>query len=214
VRLNNVSPQSFEKQMSFLKNNAYQVISLDEYVQGSRAGKKFSHKTVVITFDDGYLDNYTNAFPVLKKYHFPATIFVIPDFMGAKNLLTWDQIKEMSQNGITIGSHTRHHVYLPRLTKEQIKDEIIGSKSFIERRLGVPVYYLSYPTGGFTEEIKAITALAGYKAAFTTNRGDDRYNIDPYELDRIHVNNWDNDFYFFWKLSGYDNLFRGLRPSH
>ena len=84
LRLNIISPDSFEKQMGFLKNNGYQVIPLDEYVQGDRVGRKFPHKTVVITFDDGYVDNYTNAFPVLKKYHFPATVFLISDAVGMR----------------------------------------------------------------------------------------------------------------------------------
>lgn len=215
LRLLNVSPQSFDRQMGYLKNNGYQVISLDDFVEGDRTGKKFFHKTVVITFDDGYADNYTNAFPILKKYHFPATIFLISDVVG-KNpvLLNWEQIKEMSQYGISFGSHTRHHVYLPGQTKEQMKDEIIGSKHIIEEHLGRPVYYLAYPSAGFTEQVKAITALAGYKAALSTNRGTDRYNIDLYELSRIHINSWDKGFTFSSKVSGFYDLFRDLKPSH
>ena len=215
LHLNQVTPQSFDRQMGFLKNNGYQVISLDDYVQGQKAGKKFSHKTVVITFDDGYVDNYTNAFPILKKYHFPATIFLISDYVGvSQGLLNWEQVKEMSQYGISFGSHTRHHVYLPAQSKEQMKDEIAGSKHVIEEHLGKPVYYLAYPSGGFSDEIKTITALAGYKAALATNRGYDRYNIDLYELNRIHVNSRDNELTLAGKLSGYYNLFRELKLSH
>jgi len=215
LRLLNVSPQSFDRQMAFLKNNGYQVISLDDYIEGKRAGKKFNHKTVVITFDDGYVDNYTNAYPILIKYHLPATIFLISDAVGQTPIiLNWDQVKEMSQNGISFGSHTRNHVYLPSQSKERMKDEIIESRHVIEEHLGKPVYYFSYPCGGFSEEIKAITVLAGYKAALTTNRGNDRYNIDLFELDRIHVNNWDNNFSFYFKLSGFYNLFRLLKSSH
>ena len=215
LRLLNVSPQSFDKQMGYLKNDGYQVISLDDFVEGDRLGKKFPHKTVVITFDDGYVDNYTNAFPILKKYHFPATIFLVSDIIGTNpNFLNWEQAKEMSQNGISFGSHTRHHAYLPSQSKEQMKDEITGSKHILEEHLGKPVYYFAYPCGGFNEQVKTITALAGYKAALTTNRGYDRYNIDLYELNRIHVNNWDNQFTFIKKISGYCNLFRPLRLSH
>jgi len=215
LRLNNVSPGSFEKQMGFLSKSGYKVISLDEYVQGNKAKKKFSHKTVVITFDDGYVDNYTNAFPILKKYHFPATIFLISDYVGKNSaLLNWEQVKEMSSNGIAFGSHTRRHVYLPDQSREQMKDEIMESKHVIEEHLGKPVDYFAYPSGGFSEEVKAMTALSGYKAAFTTNRGYDRYDIDLYELSRIHVNNWDNGLTLTGKLSGFYNLFRELRPSH
>ena len=120
----------------------------------------------------------------------------------------------MSQYGISFGSHTRRHAYLPNQSKVQMKDEIIGSKHVIEQHLGKPVDYFAYPMGGFSEEIKAITAQGGYKAALTTNRGYDRYGMDLYELNRIHVNNWDNDFSFFGKVSGFYNFFRALKSSH
>lgn len=211
---NTVSPKVFARQMDFLKRNGYQVITLEELVAGIKAGKKFSHKTVVITFDDGYKDNYKNAFPVLKKYHFPATIFLISDMVGVSpNLLTWDQIKEMDHYGITFGSHTRNHVYLPEETEEELKDEIVGSKRVLEEHLGKPVHYFSYPSGGFSEPIKFLTAMAGYQAAVSTNRGG-RYNIDLYELNRIRINNGDFWLVLWNKLSGYYNLFRKLRPSH
>ena len=215
LRLNCVSPQSFDRQLGFLKDHGYHVISLDEYVQRKKANEWFSHKTVVITFDDGYEDNYTNAFPILKKYHFPATIFLISDYVGkSPDFLSWEQVKEMSQYGISFGSHTRRHVYLPSISKEQMKDEIIGSKQIIEQHLGSPVYYFAYPGGGFSEEIKAITATAGYQAALATNRGYDRLNIDLYELNRIHINNWDNKYSLTGKLSGFYNLIRELKRSH
>ncbi len=215
TQLNVVSPKLFDRQMDFLEDNGYHVIPLEDFIEGNNARKKFPHNTVVITFDDGYMDNYTNAFPILKKYHFPATIFLISDYVGKKpNLLNWEQVKEMGRYGISFGSHTRHHAYLPEMSQEQMKDEIIGSKRIIEKNLGRPVYYFAYPTGGFNEQIKAIIALAGYKAAFTTNRGYDRFDIDPYELNRIHINNWDNEISLKGKLSGYYNLLRKSKPSH
>jgi len=214
LRLNSVSPRSFEWQMGYLKKNGFHVISLDDFVQGNRGGQEFPHKTVVITFDDGFVDNYTNAFPILKRYHFPATIFLISDAVGRyPYLLNWDQVKEMSQNDISFGSHTRNHAYVPSLSIDQMKDEIIMSKHVIEEHLGKPIYDFAYPGGGFNEQAKAIIALAGYRSALSTNRGYDRYNIDLYELDRIHINNWDNAFTFTSKLSGFYNLFRFLKPS-
>ena len=215
LRLNNVSPESFDRQMGFLKNKGYQVISLDEFVDGNRMGKKFSHKTVVITFDDGYRDNYTEAFPILKKYYFPATIFLISDYVReGSGFLNWEQVKEMRKVGISFGSHTRHHAYLPSMSKAALKDEIIESKHIIEKNLGEPVDYIAYPCGGFSEEVKTVVALAGYKAALTTNRGYDRYDIDPYELNRIRIDNWDNALTLRAKLSGFYNLFRPLKKSH
>ena len=215
LHLNIVSPQTFDKQMAYLKNNGYQVITLNDFVEGDKVGRKFPQKTVVITFDDGYMDNYTQAFPILKKYHFPATIFLITDAVGTNSaLLNWAQVKEMSQYGIDFESHTRHHAYLPKLSLERMKDEIVGSKRVLEGHLGKPVYYIAYPSGGFSEEVKAVVALAGYKAAFATNRGYDRFNIDLYELNRIHIDNRDNEFVLWSKLSGFYDLFRPLKPSH
>jgi peptidoglycan/xylan/chitin deacetylase (PgdA/CDA1 family) len=215
LRLNNVSPQSFEKQMGYLKNNGYTVIPLNELIEGFRAGRKFAHKTVVITLDDGYADNYTNAFPVLKKYHFPATIFLISDYVRPGSVfLNWEQVKEMSRNGISFGSHTRRHAYLPNLSKAQLIDEIAGSKRDIEKNLGISVDYLAYPCGGFSDQVKTMAAQAGYKAALATNRGQNRFNLDPYELHRVHINNLDNDVVLNGKLSGYYNLFRELKSSH
>ncbi|MBF0620137.1 MAG: polysaccharide deacetylase family protein, partial [Candidatus Omnitrophica bacterium] len=91
--LNNVDPAVFERQMAFLKEHHYRVIPVSEYADGIRAGKRFSHDTVVITFDDGYLDNYEKAYPVLKKYGFPAVIFVGVDNVGTKGRMTWDQLR-------------------------------------------------------------------------------------------------------------------------
>jgi len=215
LRLNMVSPQSFDRQMGFLAHHGYHVISLDEYIKGKKERKQFSFKTVVITFDDGYEDNYTNAFPILQKYHFPATIFLISEAPETSpDVLNWQQIIDMSKNGISFGSHTRHHAYLPGLTEVQMKDELVGSKKTIEEHLGKTIDYFAYPSGGFNDEAKAMVAQAGYKAALATNRGFDRKNIDLYELNRIHINNWDNDFTLFGKLSGFYNSFREARQSH
>jgi len=215
LRLNNVSPQSFDTQMGYLKNNGYRVIPLSEYIEGRQAGRKFSHKTVVITFDDGYADNYTNAFPVLKKYRFPATIFLISDYLSRGPMfLSSDQVKEMSRQGISFGSHTRRHAYLPSLSQAQLIDEIVESKHDLEKNLGQPIDYIAYPCGGFSDQVKTIAAQAGYKAAVATNRGMNRFNLDLYELRRIHINSGDSEWTLNGKLSGYYNLFRELKPSH
>ena len=213
--LNSVTPQAFENQMAFLKKNHYRVISLNDLIEGKRRNKKFSHKTVVITFDDGYQDNFKYAYPVLRKYNFPATIFLISDLVGvAPQVLTWPQIKEMNENGINFGSHTRHHAYLPDISQEQLKDEIVNSKRIIEEHLGKSVYSFSYPIGGFSEKIKSVVARAGYLAAVTTNRGSDRYDVDPYELNRVRIKSWDSPLVLCSKLSGYYNFFRELKSSH
>jgi peptidoglycan/xylan/chitin deacetylase (PgdA/CDA1 family) len=215
-RLLSVSQRSFEYQMSFLKRHGFQVISFDDLVEGIKKGQEFSRNTVVIQFDDGYEDNYTYAYPILKKYGFPAIIFLVSDKVGTPGFLTWDEIKEMERYNIAAGSHTRHHAYLPRMGLAQAGEEITGSKKIIEDHLGHAINYFCYPSGGFTEDIKGLVKLAGYKAAATTNRGKDRFNFDLYELKRIHMNNTDDHYsgLILWcKLSGYYNLFRQLKNS-
>ncbi len=207
--LNSVSNKNFEYQMAFLKRHKFNVISLTDLARAIREKRFLPHNSVVITFDDGYADNYHHAFPILKKYGFPATIFIVASLIGHENYLTWDQIKEMEFSGIDFGSHTLTHPYLPDLTRDQQRKEIIGSKEFIESRLGHTIHHFSYPIGGFNEDSKALAEEAGYLSACTTNRGYTRFNEDLYELKRIRFGNKDNVYWnVFVKLFGYYNLFR------
>ncbi len=215
--LNTVSPENFEKQMAYLKRHGFHVIRFDELVSATAHHTKLPPKSVVITFDDGYLDNYLYAYPVLEKYQFPATIFVPSDLMNTtEGFLTWDQIKVMMNSGlVSIGSHTRTHVYLPDYPDfKKVEDEVVTSKRIIEEKIGKKVEYFCYPSGGFTYEIKDLLRRAGYKGACTTNRGRDRYNKDVFELKRVRFNNKDYGFSMWMKLSGYNNLFRKSRTPY
>lgn len=212
LNLNIVSPASFEKQMRYLHDSHYTVIQLDSLVNMIKEGKKPPRKSVVITFDDGYENVYTHAYPILKKYEFPATIFVLADFIGAQGYLTLEQMKEMYQHGIFMGAHSRTHAYLPDLTYEGQEEEIVGSKRIIEQKLRGSVNYFAYPSGGFNNQIKKIVKEAGFLGACTTNRGFYRYNQDVYELKRIRIKDTDTTVFSLWaKLSGYYNLFRRIK---
>ncbi len=211
-KLNTVSPENFEFQMNFLREHHYDVLSLDELVEKIKKGRRISRKSVVVTFDDGYEDNYTYAFDILKKHDIPATIFLPSDLIGTQGFLNWTQVKEMFKNGIYFGSHTRHHTYLPDIPEEGQKDEIENSKKIIEGELGKEVKYFSYPIGGFSDQIKRIVKEAGYAGACATNRGYDRMNKDVFELNRIHFGDKDDNAFVLWaKLSGYYNTFRSLK---
>lgn len=209
--LNNVPPEAFAQQMQYLKDHKYKVISFEEFVEGVKAGRNFARNSVVIQFDDGYEDNYTQAFPILRGHGFPAIVFIVSDKVGIPGYLTWKQIKEMDANGFTAGAHTRTHAYLPELTLEEAEDEIAGSKKTIEDRLGRSIDFFTYPVGGFTDQVQDIVKRAGFKAAATTNRGRDPLNRDLFELNRIRIKGSDKDFKLWAKLSGYYNVFR--RPK-
>ena len=210
-----VSPENFSRQMDFLDKSGYNVISLGDLVEGIKSGKKFNPGTVVITFDDGYKNNYLDAFPVLAKYDMPATIFIITNYVDTKpDYVTWDQVRLMMSKGISFGGHTRNDVYLPSVKDQKsLVNEVAGPKKDIESKTSGKAEYFCYPTGGFNDNVKIAVKEAGYKGACSTNRGTDRFNVDVYELTRVKVKNSDmtKPFHFRAKLSGYYNLFRSLK---
>ncbi len=210
-----VTPENFDRQLTYLKRHHYKVISLDRLVDDIKRHKRFNRKSVVITFDDGREDNYTYAYPILKKYHFSVTIFLATNLISNKpGFLTWDEVRTMSENGISFGAHTRNHVFLASIASgDKLWDEIAGAKKAVEQNIKKPVDYFSYPFGAFNEKVKLVVEKAGFKGACTTNVGPKRLNEDVYTLKRIRVKNTDTDkFLSFWaKLSGYYNLFRRPR---
>jgi len=213
-----VSPENFAKQMEYIKKNGYEVITLDELVGSIRNKEHLKRNKVVITFDDGYKDNFEHAYPVLKKYGFPATIFLITDFIDKKPaFLNWSEVKIMSKDKISFGGHTKTHFYLGLMLDEKnALDELAGSKKAIEQQINMPANYFCYPGGGFNESTKALVVQAGYQGACSTNRGFADLNSDVYELKRIKVTNSDTNkpFSFWAKLSGYYNLFRKEKNSY
>jgi peptidoglycan/xylan/chitin deacetylase (PgdA/CDA1 family) len=209
--LNNVQPEHFDDQMAYLRKQGYKVLSLSDFIDVQRSGREHDRKSVVVTFDDGYENNYTAAYPVLKKYNIPAVIFVEVGHLEGAGYLTWQQAKEMNTNGIDIESHTLAGAYLPRLTHEQVVIQITESKRVLEDKLGHRIRFFAYPIGGFSEDIKQIVREAGYEAAVTTNRGYARVPRDLYELKRIRIKDSDGAFQLWFKLSGYYNFFRGSK---
>ena len=212
---NSVDPEIFEFQMNYLARHRYNVIPLDELMEAIDKGKTLKKKSLVITFDDGTEDNYSVAYPVLKKYNFPATIFMVSTFIDQEGFLTSDQIREMNDSVVNFQSHTRTHAYLPEISAEQQKQEIAGSKKDLEKLLGNPVEYFSYPVGGYNEAIIQLVKDAGYKGAVTTNRGLTRWNKNMYELKRVRFGERDTNGFTLWaKLSGYYNLFRKTKNPY
>jgi len=125
-----ISPETFERQMRFLKSHHYNVLPLNSVATLIKEKKKIPSKTIAITFDDGYKDNYIYAFPILKKYNLPATIFIITDEVGRGDRLSWDEIKTMQDSGIiTFGSHTLGSEPLINIKSEvELRNQIFDSK--------------------------------------------------------------------------------------
>ncbi len=214
-RQDTVSPERFERHMAYLKKHHFNVLPLSTLVQIIKQGKPLPRQSVVITFDDGYEDNFQYAFPVLRKYGFPTTIFVITDIVNTEGYLTTTEMKEMLAQGIEIGSHTRRHAYLPGILGKTLVEEVKGSKDWLEQELGVTINNFAYPAGGFNEEAKQLVQEAGYESACTTNRGYDRFNRDVYELKRIRFSGQDDRSCYLWmKLTGFYNLFRKAKNPY
>ncbi|MDP1853766.1 MAG: GT4 family glycosyltransferase PelF [Candidatus Omnitrophota bacterium] len=206
-----VKTNEFRKQMEFLHKNGYEVMALaDAYNQLPSAGHqcpKPDKPKIVITFDDGFEDNYTNAYPILKEYGFSATIFLTVNSIDKRGFLSWEQIKEMSQSSITFGAHTVSHPELTKIPLDSAKGEIIGSKENIEAK-SLKCNFFCYPKGDFNQTIKDIVREAGFKAACSIKPGTNfPGRQDLMELKRTEISGFDSIFDFRKKLAGaYDLL--------
>ena len=197
-----VHPDSFERQMEYLKLHRYHVVPLDEIFNDIKNGRSIPFKTVAITFDDGTLDNFKNAFPVLRKMDYPATIFMITANLGRPDWLGEEDLKILDEAGISIGSHTVNHAFLPPLPMDQVRTELTESKKRLEELLGHEVTLFSYPAGGVTPEIEQAVKDAGYFGAVTTNYGKNRH--DPYAVHRVKISDSSQNLFRFWlKVSGF-----------
>ena len=206
-----VLPKDFDAQMAYLKENGYTTIAPGELYDSLANGTELPEKPVLITFDDGYEDNYQNAYPILKKYGFKATIFVITGFLDKqKNYLTWQQAQEMEQDGISIESHTVNHKSMTELTDDQLRDELVNSKKEIEKRLDKKVDFVAYPTGTYNLHIANLVKEAGYKAAFTIKYGNVDKASNVYALERVPVFHTENTFKSFLERVRYVPLFERL----
>jgi peptidoglycan/xylan/chitin deacetylase (PgdA/CDA1 family) len=159
---------------------------------------------VVLTFDDGFENFYTNAFPTLQTHHLPAVVFVVTGWVGKNGYLTWEQIRQLDQEGITIGSHSVTHPWLPALSDVELKRELQASKRILEGKLGHPVDLFCYPMGAFDERVRKAVIDAGYRGARATNPGKAASNRDPYALKRVRISRSSDSLLTFWvESSGY-----------
>ena len=183
-------PDQFEAQMAYLADEGYTTITIDEMMDALEHGTPLPEKPVIITFDDGYADNYEYAYPILKKYGFKATIFLIYDFTNAyPNYLTWEQIDEMKQSGlIRFESHTMTHANLAELdSADELRHEIADSHDLLSEKIGYDMHYIAYPGGRVNPEIEEITRAAGYRGGFTVHYGLSTPTEGRYQMDRIPI---------------------------
>ena len=194
------TPKQFERQMRALQERGDRVVSLEDLVGNSPP--KADHRQlpqVAITFDDGYQNIYRYAYPILKEFSYSATIFVTTGFVGKENFwdvnvgrrrfrhLSWEEIFEMKENGITFGSHTVTHRDLTKIPLEEIRWELSESKKKLEEKIGEEIRFLSYPFGRYNREIQKIAKDVGYSAAFTSYPKTKNSVIDPFARRRAGI---------------------------
>jgi len=214
-----VSVKAFEHQMHFLRAHHYTILPLSTLARLISENKKLPPRTITVTFDDGYKDNYTYAFPVLRKYNIPATIFLIVNEIERPegDRLSWLNIRIMQASGlITFGSHTLTHPYLTEITSEAIlKKEIFDSKKILEERLGRKVDIFCYPNGSFNKKIRQLVIDAGYTLAMVTNPGKEYADNDLFLLKRLRISeNSSNMFIFAVETSGYYTFVKEYKKEH
>ena len=227
-----VTPEVFEKQMEHLSKSGYKTLTLDEllsYINGDLIPKQ---KAVAVTFDDGWLDNYIYAFPVIEKYRIHASIFIItgrtekasenptqiPSYIPTHKesklmiekgeeqrvLLNWELIKKMSATGlVAFYSHTKSHKKCSALPENELSEELYGSKQALEKKLGKGCPYLCWPYGDYNSAAVRVARDAGYKALFTIELGVVKRGDDPFAVKRIVVK--DNEAWFKKRMAVYTN---------
>jgi peptidoglycan/xylan/chitin deacetylase (PgdA/CDA1 family) len=215
----NTAPKVFARQMRWLRQNGYRTLDLTQMWNSMEAGQDMS-KTVVITFDDGYRDFYTDAFEVMRQCGFTATIFLATDRIQDSSVciegvdyLTWHEVRELHAAGMRFGSHTVTHPDLRSLGPEQIEYEVGCSKETIEQKLGAPVESFAYPFA-FPEEDKVFTRFLvdilenqGFANGVSTIIGRATLANNRHCLRRLPVNSWDDAALLRAKLEGgYDWL--------
>lgn len=216
-----MSPQMFEQQMSYLHRKGYRCLGLGEAVRCWREGQQPPKKSFVLTFDDGYLNMYTDMWPILDRFGFTATIFLVAGRAGRQSdwtgqdgpysapLLSWAQAREMLGAGFTFGSHTLNHPRLTQLDDEQARQELEQSRKILEDNLGTKIDLLAYPYGNTDLRIQRLTSESGYTAACGIDRG--AWGL--FNLWRVGCLRTDSELYFRLKTDGWQYRRTWLREQ-
>lgn len=182
----NIIPYIFDQELKTLKDAGFNFITTKDLADALDDKATLSPKSVILTFDDGYRDFYTDVFPILKKYQVKAVVYVVPNFLDKPNNLTNWQLKELAESGLVeIGAHTMNHSYLTKISLDQAKFEIEESKRLLEKKLGIPIVSFAYPYGAFNNETIDIVKAAGFRSAVTTISGIFSLDVNRFFLYRI-----------------------------
>jgi peptidoglycan/xylan/chitin deacetylase (PgdA/CDA1 family) len=215
-----VRPEEFQWQMNFLKENKYNVVWIDEIVKYLKSGRDIPQRTIVLTFDDGYQDFYSNAFPVLKSFRLKSTVFLPTGYVGKEMtnsnriplpLLNWEQIREVHQNGLVkFGPHGVKHAHLTELDSIGVAYEINESRRSIREHLGEVCNVFCYPRGKYNLEVMHKVAGYDFSAAITVDRGVVNHRANLFALKRNSIDSSTTRAQFIGKLNYSVELFDRL----
>jgi peptidoglycan/xylan/chitin deacetylase (PgdA/CDA1 family) len=196
-----ISPQNFAAHMQTLARKGYRAVSIDALVDWLEGGPPLPDGSILVTFDDGFRGVHEHALPALERLGWPLTVFLVSDLIGQEDvwtrtsnpasvtypLLDTDEIRDMEKRGVSFHSHTRSHASLPTLDDTQLTEQLAGSRAALAALLGHDVPYIAYPFGHVDDRVEAATQAAGYRAAFSTQSGFNRRDINRYRIRRIDV---------------------------
>lgn len=196
-----ISAANFTAHMHALARKGYRAVAIDALVHWLEGGPPLPEGALLVTFDDGFRGVREHALPVLEALGWPFTVFLVSDLIGQEDhwtrasnpdgvthpLLDADEIRDMQARGVSFHSHTRSHASLPTLDEAQLTDQLAGSRATLAALLGHDVPYLAYPFGHLDERVEAATRAAGYRAAFSTQPGFNRRDVNRFRIRRIDV---------------------------
>ncbi|WP_235941417.1 polysaccharide deacetylase family protein [Paenibacillus puerhi] len=197
-----LDPELLASQMAYLAKEGYTPVTMADFMLILERKSVKPDKPVLLTFDDGYTDNYELAMPILKQYGFPATLFMSPGAVGEPGYVTWEQAGEMKEAGWDIQPHGMTHPRLSKLSAARQREEITEASRLIEEKLGVKSVAFCYPYGDFNKETLAILKEQGFRYAFTIEQGLATSRQAPLQLKRIYVNGQDSLKQWASKLDG------------
>ncbi len=194
--------EELDKQFSYLAQNGYQTLSLNDLYESLVNRTPLPPKSVVITFDDGYRDFYLNAFPIIKKYNLRVVSFYVVNYTTYPSYMDWPMLREIHSSGLVdVESHTLSHFLLTTLSKEEARKEIFESKRILEESLNKKVNYFAYPYGDYNEDIVNLVSEAGYRLGFTTRPGSQLRSSEQLILRRVTISGFDTIETFKAKLT-------------
>jgi peptidoglycan/xylan/chitin deacetylase (PgdA/CDA1 family) len=185
-RLLDVDTATFRQQMNYLAANKFTVVGLDAVIDALQGHGSVPARSVVITFDDGWLSQYEHAVPILLQNHYTATFFIVTSQVGKGTMyMNLAELKALQKAGMTLASHTRTHPDLCKISDAQLRSEVVGSRQDLQKMLGVTIDVFAYPYGAWDKRVAAVVSRAGYRAARALGGGSSNDVSNLFELHSV-----------------------------